>query len=40
MEEDLRYWNREDNGFYMVKSAYNLLQELKGNWVLDANSGF
>lgn len=39
-EEDSRYWSGEDNGFYTVKSAYNLIQTLNGRWDPNANSGF
>lgn len=39
-EEDIRYWYKEDYGSYYVKSAFKLVQELKGNWDPNANSGF
>ena len=39
-EEDTRYWSKDDKGMYTVKSAYRLVQEMKGAWVSNANSGF
>lgn len=39
-EEDIRYWYKEDSGAFIVKSAFKLVQELKGSWVSNANSGF
>lgn len=39
-EDDIRYWHKEGNGRYSVKSAFRLIQELKGAWVSNANSGF
>lgn len=39
-EEDRRYWGREGNGLFLVKSAFKLIQNLKGGWVSNANSGF
>lgn len=39
-DDDIRYWCRERSGRFTVKSAYKLLQELKGDWAPNANSGF
>lgn len=39
-EEDVRYWYREGSGIFTVKSAYKLIQELQGDEVPNANSGF
>lgn len=39
-EEDIKYWYKKDKGFYTVKSAYRLVQDMKGESVANANSGF
>lgn len=39
-EDDIRYWFRDRSGLFTVKSVYNLLQDLNGDWVENANSGF
>lgn len=39
-EDDIKYWYKEDSGAYTVRSAFKLVQELKGSWVPNANSGF
>lgn len=39
-EEDIRYWSKEGSGRYSVKSAFRLVQEMKGAWMSNANSGF
>lgn len=39
-EEDIRYWYKDDKGLYTVESAYKLVQDMKGEWVANANSGF
>lgn len=39
-DDDARFWCKERSGFYTVKSAYRLIQTLKGGWASNANSGF
>ncbi|KAM6569095.1 hypothetical protein CsatB_017080 [Cannabis sativa] len=34
------YWCKEKSGMYTVKSGYHCLQEVKGEWSQDSNSGF
>lgn len=38
-EDDNRYWYKDDTGVYTVKSAFKLVQDLKGEWFPNANSG-
>ncbi|KAF4359762.1 hypothetical protein F8388_008324 [Cannabis sativa] len=38
--EDHWYWLKERTGIYTVKTAYHLLQQLKGSWGVDPLSPF
>uniref|UniRef100_A0A803PKP8 Reverse transcriptase domain-containing protein n=1 Tax=Cannabis sativa TaxID=3483 RepID=A0A803PKP8_CANSA len=40
VDSDGWYWSKEKHGFYTVKSGYNCLQEFKGTWTTENNSGF
>ncbi|XP_060969704.1 uncharacterized protein LOC133036942 [Cannabis sativa] len=38
LDVDTRYWSKEPSGFYSVKSSYQYLQELKGDWSIQMES--
>ncbi|XP_060959389.1 uncharacterized protein LOC115700161 [Cannabis sativa] len=38
--EDHFVWSKETSGFYTIKSAYNLLQKLKGGWYETNDNNF
>lgn len=37
IDRDVVYWSKEKSGMYSVRSAYNLLQTMKGHWHTGAN---
>lgn len=37
-EDDHLYWTLENNGEYSIKSAYKMIQILKGSWQVSDNS--
>lgn len=39
-DDIIGYWYKDGHGSYTVKSAFKMIQELKGEWSPNDNSGF